>query len=104
MPSAHGSIQSTQPDKFTATFDIDGSFYVFSGNINPPTQTFESQAAILEYNSIESLEGSQQFTGTIGSRDEASFTFNDGTVIKAPLDIPVNPASHVGGTGTWAQG
>ncbi|KYG13564.1 hypothetical protein FVEG_17623 [Fusarium verticillioides 7600] len=47
---------------------------------------------------------SQQFTGTIGSRDEASFRFDDGTVIKGPLDIPVNPASHVSGTGFWAQG
>ncbi|KAF5694015.1 hypothetical protein FDENT_1319 [Fusarium denticulatum] len=104
MSSAQGSIQSTQPGKFTATFNIDGSLYLFSGNVNPPTQPFESQAATLEYSSVESLEGSQQFTGIIGSRDEASFTFNDGTVIKGPLDIPVNPASHVSGTGIWAQG
>ncbi|PNP60579.1 hypothetical protein FNYG_14682 [Fusarium nygamai] len=104
MSSAEGSIQSTHPGKFTATFSIDGSFYIFSGNVNPPTQNFESHAAILEYNSVESLEGSQQFTGTIGSGDEASFKFDDGTVIKGPLDIPVNPASRVSGAGTWFQG
>ncbi|KAF5535176.1 hypothetical protein FNAPI_12145 [Fusarium napiforme] len=104
MSSAQGSIQSTQPGKFIATFNIDGSLYLFSGNVIPPTQPFGSQAATLEYNSVESLDGSQQFTGTIGSRDEALFRFDDGTVIKGPLDIPVNPASHVNGTGSWAQG
>ncbi|KAF5976313.1 hypothetical protein FCOIX_7169 [Fusarium coicis] len=104
MSSASGYIQGTQPGKFTATFDIDGSLYVFAGNVSPPTQPFESHAATLEYNSIESLEGSQQFTGTIGSRDEASFRFDDGTVIKGPLDIPVHRASQVSGMGYWAQG
>ncbi|KAF4435905.1 hypothetical protein FACUT_6824 [Fusarium acutatum] len=95
MSYAQGYIQSDQPGRFIATFRIDGNSYRFSGNLNPPTQPFESHAATLEYNSVESLEGSQQFTGIIGSRDEASFTFKDGTAIKGPLDIPVHPASQV---------
>ena len=104
MSSAQGFIKSTQPGRFTATFNIDGALYLFSGNVNPPTQPFDSQAATLKYNSAESLEGSQQFTGIIGSRDEASFTFNDGTEIKGPLDDPISPATRVSGTGVWAQG
>ncbi|KAL7758895.1 hypothetical protein ACKLNR_011322 [Fusarium oxysporum f. sp. zingiberi] len=81
---------------------MDGSVYVFSGNVNPPTQPFQSNSATLEYNSVESLGGFQQFTGIIGSGNEVSFTFSDGTAIKGPLDIPVNPASHVSGTGSWS--
>ncbi|KAG5744619.1 hypothetical protein H9Q69_011808 [Fusarium xylarioides] len=104
MSSAQGLIKSSQPGKFAATFNIDGNLYLFSGNVNPPTQPFESSAATLEYNSVEDLAGSQQFTGIIGSREEVSFTFNDGTAIKGPLDIPVSPASQVSGTGVWAQG
>ncbi|KAF5639558.1 uncharacterized protein FTJAE_4896 [Fusarium tjaetaba] len=95
MSSAQGLIKSSQPGKFTATFNIDGNLYLFAGNVNPPTQPFENSAATLEYNSSESLEGSQQFTGIIGSRNEVAFTFNDGTAIKGPLDIPVNPAAQV---------
>ncbi|KAF5560105.1 hypothetical protein FPHYL_6787 [Fusarium phyllophilum] len=94
MSSAQGLIKSSQPGKFTATFNIDGNLYLFSGNVNPPTQSFESSAATLEYNSVEDLEGSQQFTGIIGSREEVSFTFSDGTAIKGPLDIPVYAESN----------
>ncbi|KAF5712517.1 hypothetical protein FMUND_8398 [Fusarium mundagurra] len=104
MPSAQGPIQSHQPGQFTASFDINGSLYLFSGRFNPPTQPFESAIATLEYNFPEGLEGSQEFTGTIGSGDEVSFTFSDGTTIKWPLDIPINPASHVTGGGVWSQG
>ncbi|EXL96179.1 hypothetical protein FOIG_11726 [Fusarium odoratissimum NRRL 54006] len=67
---------------------------------NPPTQPFESNTATLEYNSIDSLGGPQQFNRTIGSRNEVSLTFNDGTAIKGPLDIPVRPTSQVGGMGS----
>ncbi|KAF5972993.1 hypothetical protein FBULB1_8514 [Fusarium bulbicola] len=104
MSSAQGLIKSNGPGKFIATFNIDGDLHHFSGNVYPPTQPFESNAAVLEYASVASLEGSQQFTGIIGSRDEASFTFSDGTAIKGPLDIPVNPASQASGTGYWSQG
>ncbi|KAI1025120.1 hypothetical protein LB504_009642 [Fusarium proliferatum] len=104
MSSAQGFIKSTQPGRFTATFNIDGALYLFSGNVNPPTQPFESNSATLEYNSAAALEGSQQFTGIIGSRNEVSFTFEDGTAIKGPLDIPISPASQVDGTGYWSQG
>ncbi|KAG7409614.1 hypothetical protein Forpe1208_v011243 [Fusarium oxysporum f. sp. rapae] len=103
MPSATGFIKSHQSGSFTATFSVDGSLYIFSGITNPPTQPFESTAATLEYNSVDSLGGTQQFNGIIGSRNEVSFTFNDGTAIKGPLDIPVSPASQVGGTGSWSQ-
>ncbi|PCD25108.1 hypothetical protein AU210_014220 [Fusarium oxysporum f. sp. radicis-cucumerinum] len=73
-----------------------------SRNVNPPTQPFQSNSATLEYNSVESLGGFQQFNGIIGSGNEVSFTFSDGTAIKGPLDIPVNPASQVSGTGSWS--
>lgn len=104
MSSAQGFIKSSQPGRFTATFNIDGNLYLFSGIVNPPTPPFESNSATLEYNSVESLEGSQQFTGIIGSRNEVSFTFDDGTSIKGPLNIPVSPASRVDGRGSWSQG
>ncbi|KAG7427965.1 hypothetical protein Forpi1262_v010760 [Fusarium oxysporum f. sp. raphani] len=102
MSSAQGFITSIQPGRFTATFNIDDSVYVFSGDVNPPTQPFQSNSATLEYNSVESLGGFQQFNGIIGSGNEVSFTFSDGTAIKGPLDIPVNPASQVSGTGSWS--
>ncbi|ENH74777.1 hypothetical protein FOYG_14759 [Fusarium oxysporum NRRL 32931] len=102
MSSAQGFITSIQPGRFTATFNIDDSVYVFSGNVNPPTQPFQSNSATLEYNSVESLGGFQQFNGIIGSGNEVSFTFSDGTAIKGPLDIPVDPASQVSGTGSWS--
>ncbi|KAF5646024.1 hypothetical protein F52700_1973 [Fusarium sp. NRRL 52700] len=104
MSSAHGFITSEGSGKFTATFNVDDNVYIFSGNVNPPTQPFKSDSATLEYNSEGSLEGSQQFTGVIGMRNEVSFTFSDGTIIKGPLDIPISPASQVSGTGMWSQG
>ncbi|KAF5701690.1 hypothetical protein FGLOB1_10051 [Fusarium globosum] len=95
MSSAQGFIKSSQPGTFIATFNIDGNLYLFSGNVNPSTPPFESNSATLQYDSVQSLEGSQQITGIIGSRDEVSFTFEDGTSIKGPLNIPVSPASRV---------
>ncbi|QGI68324.1 hypothetical protein CEK26_012286 [Fusarium fujikuroi] len=97
MSSAQGFIKSSQPGRFTATFSID------AGTISPPTAPFESNFATLQYSSLESLEGSQQITGIIGSRDEVSLTFDDGTSIKGPLNLPVSPASRVEGTGYWSQ-
>lgn len=104
MSSAQGFIKSSQPGRFNATFSVDGGLYHFSGTISPPTAPFESNSATLQYNSLESLEGSQQITGIIGSRNEVSLTFDDGTSIKGPLDLPVSPASRVEGTGYWSQG
>ncbi|KAF5596051.1 uncharacterized protein FSUBG_8961 [Fusarium subglutinans] len=104
MSSAPGFIKSNGSGKFTAEFAIDDGVYILSGTVNPPTQPFQSNSATLEYSSVDNLQGPQQFTGIIGSRNEASFTFSDGTAIKGPLDIPVNPASQVSGMGFWSQG
>ncbi|KAF4959136.1 hypothetical protein FGADI_1876 [Fusarium gaditjirri] len=103
MPLATGFIKSLQPTRFIASFDLEGSLYTFTGNTNPPTQPFESNAATLEYDSVDTLRSSRQFNGIIGDGDQVSFTFNDGTVIKGNLDSPISPASSVNGTGSWHQ-
>ncbi|KAI1498193.1 hypothetical protein F5X99DRAFT_340329 [Biscogniauxia marginata] len=103
MPSASGFIKGVAGgNKFTSTFVIDDIQYHFSGNFNPAVQEFTCNEATLEYTTLGQLTTQRDWDGKIGTED-ISLTIKNGPKISGPLNLPINPASRVSGTGTWAQ-
>jgi hypothetical protein len=100
MSTARGFIRSTSSTKFTATFLIDDIQYTLTGSIANAVQTFASTNATLNYTSTEQLTALRQFNGKVGIQD-VTFTFTNGPKISGPLDMPIDPASNVSGSGTW---
>ncbi|KAI1157493.1 hypothetical protein F5B18DRAFT_644874 [Nemania serpens] len=103
MPSASGFIKSVGGgSKFTATFLIDDIQYHFSGNFNPTVQDFTANEASLEYVNLGQLTTLRTIEGKVGTED-ISISIKNGPKISGPLNMPINPASRISGTGTWAQ-
>ncbi|RYP76679.1 hypothetical protein DL771_001601 [Monosporascus sp. 5C6A] len=103
MPTANGFIKSVAGgNKFTATFVIDDIQYHFSGNFNPAVQEFTSNEATLTYDSVGQMTTQRDFEGKIGT-ETITLTVKNGPTINGPLNLPINPASRVSGSGTWAQ-
>ncbi|KAI0191557.1 hypothetical protein EV127DRAFT_68065 [Xylaria flabelliformis] len=103
MPTASGFIKGVAGgNKFTSTFVIDDIQYHFSGNFNPAIQEFACQEATLEYANLGQLTTQRDFDGKVGTQT-VSFTIKNGPTINGGLDMPINPASRVSGSGTWAQ-
>ncbi|KAI0103620.1 hypothetical protein F4814DRAFT_432099 [Daldinia grandis] len=103
MPSANGFIKSVAGgSKFSATFVIDEVQYHYSGNFNPSVQAFESNEAVLEYGYEGQLTTQRQLEGKVGTQD-IDIIIKNGPTIKGLLNMPINPATRVSGTGTWAQ-
>lgn len=103
MPSAYGFIKGVAGgNKFTSTFVIDDIMYQFSGNLSPAVQEFQSDEATLEYSSLDALTTVEDFNGKVGTHS-INFSINNGTRINGPLNLPMQPASRVAGSGTWVQ-
>ncbi|KAL6914726.1 hypothetical protein FSST1_012486 [Fusarium sambucinum] len=103
MPSAQGFIKSVAAgNKFMSVFIIDDIQYHFSGQLQPAVQSFQSNDATLEYNSIDELTTSRDFQGKVGPMD-ISINLSNGATIKGNLDMPLNQAALASGTGTWTQ-
>ncbi|VUC37266.1 unnamed protein product [Clonostachys rosea] len=103
MPSAPGFIKGIAGgNKFTSTFIIDDIQYHFSGSFDPAVQEFTSNEATLEYSSASQLTTKRDFDGKVGTQD-VTITIANGPTIKGPLNLPINPASRISGSGTWAQ-
>ncbi|KAF4987544.1 hypothetical protein FGRMN_10296 [Fusarium graminum] len=103
MSSAPGFIKSVGGGgKFTSTFIIDDIQYHFSGQFSPAVQPFESFEATVEYDSPGQLTSNRGFDGKVGTQD-VQITLQNGAKITGQLNMPVSPASQVGGNGTWMQ-
>ncbi|KAM3429601.1 hypothetical protein MY4824_008177 [Beauveria thailandica] len=103
MPTANGFIKGVAGgNKFTSTFLIDDIQYHFSGNFNPAVQEFSSNEATLTYTTVGQLTTHRDFDGKVGT-ETISLSIKNGPTIDGPLVLPINPASRVSGSGTWAQ-
>lgn len=103
MPSAQGFVKSVAGgNKFTSVFIIDDIQYHFSGFICPAVLPFQSNEAMLEYNSIGQLTNQRDFDGKVGISNVV-LTASNGARISGRLEMPISPASRVSGTGMWAQ-
>jgi hypothetical protein len=89
--------------RFIARFDINGVIYEFTADMVPSIQTFKSEAAVLAYNDLRQLVGTQSFQGAIGI-SAAHVSLENGATITAILDALVDPASTICGAGHWTQG
>ncbi|KAF4336051.1 hypothetical protein FBEOM_10106 [Fusarium beomiforme] len=101
MPLATGSV-SVQNGQFTGKFEVEGSPYTLSGNVQPATESFNSTRVVLNYNSAQDIQGAKQFSGNIGN-GSVNFTFPDGATITGPLDQYMGPASQVAVSAAWFQ-
>ncbi|TRX89636.1 hypothetical protein FHL15_009545 [Xylaria flabelliformis] len=103
MPTASGFIRGVAGgNKFTSTFVIEDIQYHFSGGFDPSVPPFTCDQATLLYTDLGQLTTTRDFEGKIGT-DTVSFTIGNGPTITGRLDMPINPASRVSGSGTWAQ-
>ncbi|THH21464.1 hypothetical protein EW146_g107 [Bondarzewia mesenterica] len=103
MHTASGFIRSASSGtKFTASFTIDDLLYTFAGSLSPSVQSFESNNATLEYNSVGQLTTTRTFEGKIGTK-AINISLGNGPKIEGPLDMPISPASTIDGSGTWTQ-
>lgn len=103
MPTAPGTFLRIDSNRFAAQFVIDGILYTFSATFSPSVQPFASNAAKIDYHSIDFLTSTRSYGGRIGIND-FNLTLDNGVELSGQLNPPgVNPTSSVNGTGTWEQ-
>lgn len=103
MLTINGWIKSSTSTRFVADFVIDGHAYTFAGNLSISVQPFSATNATLEYASVDQLSGTCQYEGQIG-KSGIKLTFANGPTIAGGLDMPINPANTVTGSGYWTLG
>jgi hypothetical protein len=100
MPTAQGYVKSKSGTRVIGNFIIDDFGYTFSGNVNPAVQPFESDNALLTYNSVGQLVASRSWNGQVGP-DKVKLHIANGPSIEGQLEMPVSSARAVEGSVTW---
>jgi hypothetical protein len=76
----------------------------FGRNFNPEVLMFKSNNAVLTYESLDELIATHPWNGQVGSdKFKLKMSIANGPSIEGPLNMLVEPASSVDGSGTWTQ-
>ena len=104
MPTAEGFVDGVSTTGLRAVFALEGEelLVTFSSSINPAIKKFRCSDATLDYSNRDDLYSSRDWAGHIGW-DKILIKFSRGITISGTLDMPVHPASHVLGAGTWSH-
>ncbi|KAF8165940.1 hypothetical protein B0H34DRAFT_691046 [Crassisporium funariophilum] len=100
MPSARGTVKSSNGVRFTCTFDIDDMMFIFSGSFTTTVPHFSSNNVTVTYDGEHQLSSVRVFDGHIGARN-FKLELANGPVIEGVLDIPI-PGMSVMGNGVWS--
>ncbi|KDN39482.1 hypothetical protein RSAG8_08777, partial [Rhizoctonia solani AG-8 WAC10335] len=103
MPTAQGIVKALGGSKFAAAFHIDETQYTYSANIDPSVEPFNSNGAILIFDSASQLIGTYEYDGKVGTND-VKLSLANGPTIEGQLDAPISSESAVNGSGTWTTG
>jgi hypothetical protein len=92
MPTAFGTIMSTNGSKFVAIFIIDEIQYIYAGTLGRNTGPFTVNRATLTFNSTNQLSATRSFTGQVGI-SRVSFKIDNGPDAMAlfPSTNKLNP-------------
>lgn len=101
MPTAPGTA-SSKGNGIIANCVIDDAMYTFLAKIDTPIEPFPSNAAKIEYATVDDLKSARSFTGTIGT-SSFSLAFDNGVKISGELKAPVHYTTSVAASGEWAQ-
>ncbi|KAF5330329.1 hypothetical protein D9619_005166 [Psilocybe cf. subviscida] len=93
---------STSGARFLGSFIANNQSYLVAGSFSSSVPPFKSSAAQLRFDDAESLSGTKQLDGVVGS-DKIKLTIGDGATITGKLDVPIHPASSVVGAAFLTQ-
>ncbi|KAF5330946.1 hypothetical protein D9619_005176 [Psilocybe cf. subviscida] len=93
---------STSGARFLGNFSVNDQSYTLAGSFASSVPPFRSSTATLRFDTAESLSGTKELDGVIGSA-RIKLSIGDNIVIEGQLDIPIHPASSVVGAAFFTQ-
>ena len=104
--SSKGFISSVPgaADRFGSSFYVKNSkvMYNASGTFKSAVPEFESYNATVKYDDVGDLTSTRSFAGRVGL-DDIELTFDNGPIISGRLNMPIDPATTVSGSGVWTE-